>query len=65
MSEREKQILYINACIWNLGKNGIYEPIFRAGIETQTQRTDLWIQWHEERVGRIERIALKCKHYHL
>ena len=34
-SEGEKQILCINAYMWNL-ENGVDEPICRAGIETQT-----------------------------
>ena len=34
-SEREKQIPYANAYIWNL-KNGTDEPSGRAGIKTQT-----------------------------
>ena len=38
-SKSEKQILYIDAYIWNL-ENGTDEPIGRAGIEIQTQRTD-------------------------
>ena len=33
-SEREKQISYINAYIWNL-KNGTNEPICREGMEMQ------------------------------
>ena len=33
-SEREKQILYANAYIWNLKKNGTDEPSDRAGIKT-------------------------------
>ena len=33
--EREKQISYINAYMWNL-KNRTDEPICRAGIETWT-----------------------------
>ena len=33
-SEREKQILYINAYMWNL-ENGPDEPVYRAEIETQ------------------------------
>ena len=33
-SEREKQILYINTCIWN-PESGTDEHICRAGIETQ------------------------------
>ena len=30
-------------------KNGTNEPIWRGGIETQTQRTDLWKQVGKER----------------
>ena len=33
--EKEKQISYINACIWDL-KNGTGVPICRAGAEMQT-----------------------------
>ena len=43
-------------------KNGTDEPICRAGIETQTQRMDLWSQQVKERVGQIERVELKCTH---
>ena len=39
-SEGEKQILYINAYMWNQ-KNCIDEPISKAGIETQTLKMDL------------------------
>ena len=42
MSEREKQI-YINAYLWNLEKNGIDEPVFKAEIKTQMKRTNVWI----------------------
>jgi len=42
MSEREKQILHTYTYIWNLEKKiGTVEPSSRAGIEMQTQRTDL------------------------
>ena len=34
-SEREKQVLYINSYIWNLGKNGTGEPICRERMKTQ------------------------------
>ena len=34
--------LYINAYMWNL-ENGIEELVCRAGIETQSYRTDVWI----------------------
>ena len=29
-------------------KNSIDETIFREGMETQIQRTDLWTQWGKE-----------------
>ena len=32
-------------------KNGTDEPMCRAVIEMQTQRTDLWAQWGKERMG--------------
>ena len=34
--------------------NGTDEHIYRAGIETQTERTDLWTQQAKERVGQME-----------
>ena len=34
-SEREKQALYINACLWNIEKNGTDDSIFRAAKEIQ------------------------------
>ena len=57
-SEREKPRPYTSTYTWNL-ENGTDEPIFRAGIDTQTWRTDLWPQQAQERGGRIERVALK------
>ena len=36
VSQKEKQILYPNAYIWNFLKNGTDEPSGRAGIKTQT-----------------------------
>ena len=42
-SEKEKQILYINAYIRNI-ENDANEPICRAGIETQMKRMDLRTQ---------------------
>jgi len=45
--------------------HGTDEPIYRAGIETQTQKIDVWIQ-HEGRKGWDEfRVALKYTHYHM
>ena len=40
-SEKEKQILYNNAYIYGIEKDGTDEIICRATIETQTQKTDL------------------------
>ena len=39
-SEREIQIPYAITYMWNL-KYGTYEPIYK--IDSQTQRTDLWL----------------------
>ena len=44
-------------------KNGTDEHICRARIETQALRTDLWTQWGKERMGHIERVAVKPTHY--
>ena len=35
-SKSEKQILHVNAYMWNLEKNSTDEPIFKAEVETQT-----------------------------
>ena len=56
-SEREKQMLFINAYIWYL-ENGPDKPTRRAGIETQTQQG-------KEKVGRIERAALTRVHFRM
>ena len=53
----------INIYIWN-PENDTEEPMFRAGIETQTEKTDLWTQWGKERAGGTERGALAYLHYH-
>ena len=48
-SEREKQISYINAYIYiyiyiyGIYKNGIDDLICKVEIETQIQRTNVWI----------------------
>ena len=49
-SEREKtNIVYQGIFMESRKKNGIDEPIFREGIETQTQRTHLWTQWGKDK----------------
>ena len=42
-------------------KNDTDEPIFSTGIETQTQRTDIWIQepGKEGDKGHMERVTWK------
>ena len=45
-------------------KEGADDPIHREAMEMQTQRTDLWAQWGKERVGQMERVALKHVPYH-
>ena len=47
--------------LWVIESAG--NPICKAGIETQTQRTDLWTQQGKGRAGRIERGALKYTQY--
>ena len=41
-SERERQIPYDVTYIWNL-KHGTDESIYKTEIDSQTQRTDLWL----------------------
>ena len=49
-SERERQILFINAYKWDL-EDSTDDPTCRAAKETQTQRADFWTQSGRERVG--------------
>ena len=44
---------------WYLKK---VQPICRASVETQTDRTDLWAQWGKEREGGIESSSWEHKH---
>ena len=58
-SERKKKTTYIkNLERWH------DEPICRAAVEMQMQRTGLWPQW-EEKVGQTERAAWKQVQYHV
>ena len=59
VSQKEKNKYHILMHIYGIQKDGIVEPIYRAAVEMQTQKTDLWTQWGMERVGQIERVALK------
>ena len=59
-SEREKQILYINAYIWNLGKWCWWT--YLQGRNRDSERIDWWTQPGKERVGWTEGVALKYIH---
>ena len=65
VSQKEKKYdILAHIYIWNL-KNSTDEPICRAGVETQMQEKDLWTQCGKEKAGQIQRVALKCIHYHV
>ena len=42
VSQKEKNKYCILTHIYGNQKDGTYEPIFKAAVETQMQRTDLW-----------------------
>ena len=63
--QKEKSKYHLLTHTRNLEKNGTEEPICRARIETQTLIMDYLTQQGNERVGRIERIALTGTHYHM
>ena len=48
--EKNKSIL---TCTYGIQKNGTNEPIFRAGIEKQMQRTDLRAQRRKEKWDKL------------
>ena len=48
--------------IYGIQKDGTDEPICKAHGDAVR---DLWTQRGKERVGRIERVALKHMHYHM
>ena len=60
-SQKEKNKYCVLMHIYGIFKAGTNEPVCRAAVETQTQRTDLWTQRGKERVARIERVAWKHK----
>ena len=55
-SEREKQISYIKAYVWNVEKNGTDEPVCRAATEMQTEN-DLKTQRGKEMVVQTESLS--------
>ena len=64
VSQKEKNKYRILIHINGIQKNDTDELICRAGIETQTQRTDVWAQQRKE-CERTERVALKYMHHHV
>ena len=58
-SQRKKNKYHILMHTCGISKDGADEPIRRAAVEMQTQRMDLWTPWEKERVGWLERGALK------
>ena len=57
VSKREKYHSLTH--IYGIQKDGTDEPICRAAVGMQTQKTDLWTRWGKERVGQVERVAWK------
>ena len=66
-SERERQMLYFNAYVWNLERQyrQYYVQGNKGGTDGEQRRTDFLIQWEKVRVGWFERITLKHLHYHM
>ena len=62
-SEKEKQILYINAYIWNLEK--LYWWTYFQGRNRETDIDNGFVDTVREGEGQIERIALIQIHYHM
>ena len=65
VSQKEKNKYHLLMHIYGMQKDGTGERICGAAVETQTWRTDVWTQWEEETVGRIERAGWKHMHYHV
>ena len=66
VSQKEKNKYPTLTHIYKIQKDGgTEEPICRAAVETQSQRTDLWAQWGKKRVGQIERVVLKHIQYQM
>ena len=63
-SEREREILYTNACIWNLER--WYQQSHAQGSKGDTDiKSRLLDSWEKERMGWFERKALKHTHHHM
>ena len=51
VSQKEKNKYYILTCVCGTQKSGTDEPVCRAEVETQMQRTNVWTRRWESRGG--------------
>ena len=58
VSQKEKNKYRILTHIFRIWKNGTDQTIFKAGIEMQMKRTDMWAEWGKVRVEQIGRLGL-------
>ena len=65
VNEREINKYHMLMHRYGIQKDGADEPVCRAAMETQTQRTDVWTQRGQESMGRMERVAWKRVYYHV
>ena len=49
MSDTEREISYNITYMWNLKKNDTNELIYKIEIDSQTQKTSLWLSKEEEK----------------
>ena len=65
VSQKEKNKYHIILLTCGIQKNGTDELICKAEIESQMQRTNLWLPSGEGEVGQIGRLGLKYIHYYM
>ena len=65
VSQKDKNKYRILTHIYGIQENGIDEPICREGMETQTQRMDLWTESGKERMRQTEKVTSTYIHYHV
>ena len=54
VSQKEKNKYCILMLLCGIQKNSTDKPICREGMDTQTQRMDLWTKQEKERVGKTD-----------
>ena len=65
VSWKEKNKYCILMHVYEVQKDGTDEPVCRAAMQAQTQRTDFGHRVGNERVGQMEKVAWKHIHYHM